>query len=96
MLSPGFRKLIAPRARALGVIWFAFLTATIIYVALAWIVFGQGGEPAPAPAGEQGLGSSALTGLGMMMVVVPFALAAVLMLILKRPRPGRFFADLHV
>ena len=70
MLSPNFRKLIAPQAKALGVIWFAFLTATIIYVVLAWVIFGQGAEPALAPAEDQGLGSSTLTGLGMMMIVV--------------------------
>ena len=41
MLSTGFKTWIAPRARALLVIWGAILLAPVIYVVIAWFLFGR-------------------------------------------------------
>ncbi len=41
MLSTEFRKLIAPRAKVLNIIWGAISIAPVFYVAVAWIMFGQ-------------------------------------------------------
>ncbi len=41
VLSTEFRKLIAPRARVLNMIWGAILAAPVFYVVVAWVMFGQ-------------------------------------------------------
>lgn len=41
MLSRDFKALIAPRARALFVIWGAIMLAPLMYVVVAWFLFGQ-------------------------------------------------------
>jgi hypothetical protein len=41
MLSTEFRKLIAPQARVLNIIWGALAFASVFYVGVAWFMFGQ-------------------------------------------------------
>jgi hypothetical protein len=73
MLSTEFRKLIAPQARVLNIIWGALAFASVFYVGVAWFMFGQaaagdldaGGLP---PAGRPNLnliGAMALIMLGL-------------------------------
>jgi len=48
MLSSGFHQVIAPKAKTLNIIWGAFLAACVVYVVVAWIMFGLasgGAEP---------------------------------------------------
>jgi len=175
MLSNAFKTWIAPRARALLVIWGAILVAPVMYVGIAWFLFGRtdhfqaaenpglpwsqigmglllvlvlgagyfqrwalGGErlrailatvPVPAAGKDRDLfkklspAEQSLTGLwqhyqttmivvwailesmavvGLVLailqrdfrVVIPFSVAAVVLLILKRPQPGKFFAGI--
>jgi hypothetical protein len=177
MLSTGFKTWIAPRARALLVIWGAILLAPIMYVVIAWFLFGRADdfqvpqnsqlpwsqigmgallvlgmgasyyqrmalsparvkavlsvEPIPPAGKDRDLfemltsGEKRLAGLwqhyqttmiivwamleGMAVVglvltilqkdfrvMIPFAIAAVLLLILKRPQPGKFFAGIKL
>lgn len=50
MFSPELRAAFAPRARALNVLWVAFLAATVFYVALA--MFAVGGSELAGAAAE--------------------------------------------
>ena len=45
MPSSGFNAVIAPRARNLNVIWFAFLAAPFLYTIVGWVAT-RGGRPA--------------------------------------------------
>lgn len=175
MLSSAFKSWIAPRARALLVIWGAILLAPAMYVVVAWFMFGQAedfrvAENSGLPWSQIGMGlllvlglgagyyqrwalgaarlkailvaepvqpagkdrdlfeklspaEQSLTGLwqhyqttmivvwalleamavaGLVLailqrdfrVVIPFAVAAVLLLVLKRPQPGKFFGGI--
>ncbi|MCP4570775.1 MAG: hypothetical protein GY838_00325 [bacterium] len=49
MLSSEFRKLIRPLAITLNIIWGAFLVAPIIYVGIAWFMFGMNDGAATDP-----------------------------------------------
>lgn len=57
MLSREFIRTVSPKAKVLNIIWGAFLAASVIYVFIAWIMFGQtgsavetGADPAELPA----------------------------------------------
>ena len=177
MLSPDFKIWVAPRARALLVIWGAILLAPVVYVVVAWFLFGRGADfqvtpNSQLPWSQIGMGALLVLGLGAsyyqqlalsparlkailsaepvapggkerdlfekltpgekrlaglwqhyqttlivvwailegmavvglvltilqkdFRVMIPFAVAAILLLILKRPQPGKFFAGVKL
>lgn len=70
MLSSGFKELIAPQAKVLNLIWLAFLFATLVYVAIAFLMAGPGdaGETVSVPPAETG--TMPLNGMGLALMVV--------------------------
>lgn len=177
MLSPGFKIWIAPRARALLLIWGAILLAPIMYVVIAWFLFGradnfQVSQNSQLPWSQIGMGALLVLGLGAgyfqrlalsparlkailsaepvapggkdrdlfekltpgekrlaglwqhyqttlivvwamlegmavvglvltilqkdFRIMIPFAVAAVILLILKKPQPGKFFSGIKL
>ena len=69
MLSSDFKILIAPRARALFVIWGAITLAPVMYLVIAWFLFGQAEGPiagveSDLPWSQIGMGSLFILGIG--------------------------------
>ncbi|MBU2502583.1 hypothetical protein KJ682_14715 [bacterium] len=77
MLSREFIRIVTPKVKVLNIIWGAFLAACIIYVFIAWILFGQAGaagvtgsdEPAPNSMLTLALTGAAILSLGASFVV---------------------------
>jgi len=67
MLSADFKKLIAPQARVLNIIWGALAFATIFYVGIAWFMFGQG---TPGDLDANGLPSVGRSNLNLIGAIV--------------------------
>ncbi len=70
MLSAEFKKLIAPQARVLNLIWGALAFATIFYVAVAWFMFGQGTPGDLDAGGLPSVGRSNLNLIGAIVLVL--------------------------
>ena len=71
MLSAEFKDFIAPKARVLNLIWGALTFAPLMYVVIAWIIYGQtSSTPNEAPLLEVGSGLPLKEiGLGMILVL---------------------------
>lgn len=68
MLSSDFKALIAPRARALFVLWGAIMLAPVMYLVVAWFLYGQAEGPGAAgktdlPWNQIGMGLLVLLGI---------------------------------
>ena len=70
MLSTEFRKLIAPQARVLNIIWGALAFAPVFYVAVAWFMFGQGTAGDLDANGMPSVGHSNLNLIGAIVLVL--------------------------
>ena len=51
MLSSDLKTVVAPLTRIMTIIWGAFISASVIYLFIAWIMFGQGQGTVVADAG---------------------------------------------
>jgi hypothetical protein len=69
MLSAEFKKLIAPQAKMLNIIWGAIMIAPVLYVAVAWFMFGQAAVSDPG-ANVPGIGRSNLNLIGVVMLLI--------------------------
>lgn len=75
MLSSEFIRILTPPTRVLHIIWAAFLTAPLVYVFIAWLMFGRKAqEPAIVTPGQidPALIQWTLTGVAAVQVVVSF------------------------
>ena len=70
MLSAEFKKLIAPQAKVLNIIWGAIMIAPVLYVAVAWFIFGQAAVSDPGANGLPGIGRSNLNLIGVVMLLI--------------------------
>ena len=70
MLSEDFRKVIAPQAKVLNIIWGAFSFATLIYAFIAWIMFGMNTSAALETLDLTHLGPLSLNQVGILVVVI--------------------------
>jgi len=70
MLSTEFRKLIAPQARVLNIIWGALVFASVFYVAIAWFMFGQAAAGDLDAGGMPPVGRSNLNLIGAMALIM--------------------------
>ena len=70
MLSADFKKLIAPQARILNIIWGALAFAPVFYVAVAWFIFGQGTAGDLEASGLPSVGRSNLNLIGAIVLVM--------------------------
>ena len=70
MLSTEFRKLIAPQARVLNIIWGALAFAPFFYVAFAWFLLGQGDAGELDATGLPPVGRSNLNLIGAIVLIM--------------------------
>lgn len=70
MPSAKFRAVIAPKARVLNAIWFAFLAAPFLYVVVAWVVTRTPRTGGGAPVA---LLSAVFVAIAVVVVAVSFA-----------------------
>jgi hypothetical protein len=70
MLSAEFKKLIAPRAMVLNLIWGALAFAPVFYVAVAWFMFGQGAAGDLEASGLPSVGRSNLNLIGAIVLIL--------------------------
>lgn len=70
MLSDGFKQLIAPQAKALNAIWFAFFISIFLYLGVAWMMFGQGDGAALGSPVSMAIGPFTMAQIGMALLFV--------------------------
>lgn len=74
MLSPDLKKFLAPMVRIMTIIWGAMMAASVIYVFIAWIIFGQTESTvADAEAGMPGPIAPVLGVVAFLVIVASIA-----------------------